>query len=65
MCVHLLMTVLLLLSEEIAFYNGNKREKQTIHSTFKKLVSHSSTVVTSDLRHDDTGTYKHLAEAAL
>uniref|UniRef100_A0A8C8C699 ABC transporter domain-containing protein n=1 Tax=Oncorhynchus tshawytscha TaxID=74940 RepID=A0A8C8C699_ONCTS len=26
-------------SEEIAFYNGNMREKQTIHSTFKKLVS--------------------------
>lgn len=26
-------------SEEIAFYNGNVREKQTIHSTFKKLVS--------------------------
>lgn len=25
-------------SEEIAFYNGNVREKQTIHSTFKKLV---------------------------
>uniref|UniRef100_A0A672SGT3 ATP-binding cassette sub-family D member 3-like n=1 Tax=Sinocyclocheilus grahami TaxID=75366 RepID=A0A672SGT3_SINGR len=24
-------------SEEIAFYNGNVREKQTIHSTFKKL----------------------------
>ncbi|XP_063062856.1 ATP-binding cassette sub-family D member 3a isoform X3 [Engraulis encrasicolus] len=27
-------------SEEIAFYNGNIREKETIHSTFKKLVSH-------------------------
>ncbi|XP_056306650.1 ATP-binding cassette sub-family D member 3a isoform X2 [Danio aesculapii] len=27
-------------SEEIAFYNGNTREKQTIHSTFKKLVDH-------------------------
>ncbi|XP_075903470.1 ATP-binding cassette sub-family D member 3a [Nelusetta ayraudi] len=27
-------------SEEIAFYNGNRREKQTIHSTFKKLVDH-------------------------
>ncbi|XP_073719701.1 ATP-binding cassette sub-family D member 3a isoform X2 [Misgurnus anguillicaudatus] len=27
-------------SEEIAFYNGNVREKQTIHSTFKKLVDH-------------------------
>nr|XP_046188478.1 ATP-binding cassette sub-family D member 3-like [Oncorhynchus gorbuscha] len=27
-------------SEEIAFYNGNMREKQTIHSTFKKLVDH-------------------------
>ncbi|MEQ2261144.1 ATP-binding cassette sub- D member 3 [Xenotaenia resolanae] len=26
-------------SEEIAFYNGNMREKQTIHATFKKLVS--------------------------
>lgn len=30
-------------SEEIAFYNGNRREKQTIHSTFKKLVGHSRT----------------------
>uniref|UniRef100_A0A671P3Q5 ATP-binding cassette sub-family D member 3-like n=1 Tax=Sinocyclocheilus anshuiensis TaxID=1608454 RepID=A0A671P3Q5_9TELE len=28
------------LREEIAFYNGNVREKQTIHSTFKKLVDH-------------------------
>ncbi|XP_069795188.1 ATP-binding cassette sub-family D member 3a [Narcine bancroftii] len=27
-------------SEEIAFYNGNNREKQTIHSTFKRLVDH-------------------------
>ncbi|XP_052355234.1 ATP-binding cassette sub-family D member 3a [Oncorhynchus keta] len=27
-------------SEEIAFYNGNMREKQTIHSTFNKLVDH-------------------------
>uniref|UniRef100_A0A671XUW6 ATP-binding cassette sub-family D member 3 n=1 Tax=Sparus aurata TaxID=8175 RepID=A0A671XUW6_SPAAU len=27
-------------SEEIAFYNGNLREKQTIHATFKKLVDH-------------------------
>ncbi|KAL7887337.1 hypothetical protein AOLI_G00050580 [Acnodon oligacanthus] len=27
-------------SEEIAFYNGNMREKQTIHDTFKKLVDH-------------------------
>uniref|UniRef100_A0A668AQZ4 ATP-binding cassette sub-family D member 3 n=1 Tax=Myripristis murdjan TaxID=586833 RepID=A0A668AQZ4_9TELE len=27
-------------SEEIAFYNGNIREKQTIHATFKKLVDH-------------------------
>ncbi|XP_023660433.1 ATP-binding cassette sub-family D member 3a isoform X2 [Paramormyrops kingsleyae] len=27
-------------SEEIAFYNGNIREKQTIHSTFQKLVDH-------------------------
>ncbi|KAK9953127.1 hypothetical protein ABG768_017149 [Culter alburnus] len=27
-------------SEEIAFYNGNLREKQTIYSTFKKLVDH-------------------------
>ncbi|KAM4534476.1 ATP-binding cassette sub-family D member 3a isoform 2-T2 [Odontesthes bonariensis] len=27
-------------SEEIAFYNGNTREKQTIHATFKKLVDH-------------------------
>uniref|UniRef100_A0A4W5JJC0 ATP-binding cassette, sub-family D (ALD), member 3a n=1 Tax=Hucho hucho TaxID=62062 RepID=A0A4W5JJC0_9TELE len=31
-------------SEEIAFYNGNMREKQTIHSTFKKLVSTVSPV---------------------
>ncbi|XP_068022378.1 ATP-binding cassette sub-family D member 3 isoform X1 [Melanerpes formicivorus] len=27
-------------SEEIAFYNGNLREKQTIHKTFHKLVEH-------------------------
>ncbi|XP_030631104.1 ATP-binding cassette sub-family D member 3b isoform X2 [Chanos chanos] len=27
-------------SEEIAFYNGNKREKQTIQKTFQKLVDH-------------------------
>nr|XP_006635033.1 PREDICTED: ATP-binding cassette sub-family D member 3 [Lepisosteus oculatus] len=27
-------------SEEIAFYNGNRREKQTIHTTFQKLVDH-------------------------
>uniref|UniRef100_A0AC11AN04 ATP binding cassette subfamily D member 3 n=1 Tax=Ovis aries TaxID=9940 RepID=A0AC11AN04_SHEEP len=27
-------------SEEVAFYNGNKREKQTIHSVFQKLVEH-------------------------
>ncbi|XP_067846058.1 ATP-binding cassette sub-family D member 3a isoform X1 [Heptranchias perlo] len=27
-------------SEEIAFYNGNSREKQTIHTTFKRLVDH-------------------------
>uniref|UniRef100_A0A1A8Q0W4 ATP-binding cassette sub-family D member 3 n=2 Tax=Nothobranchius TaxID=28779 RepID=A0A1A8Q0W4_9TELE len=27
-------------SEEIAFYNGNLREKQTIHATFKKLADH-------------------------
>ncbi|XP_057356422.1 ATP-binding cassette sub-family D member 3 isoform X3 [Manis pentadactyla] len=27
-------------SEEIAFYNGNKREKQTIYSVFGKLVEH-------------------------
>ncbi|XP_046879998.1 ATP-binding cassette sub-family D member 3a isoform X1 [Hypomesus transpacificus] len=27
-------------SEEIAFYNGNLREKQTIHATFNKLVDH-------------------------
>ncbi|KAL2085571.1 hypothetical protein ACEWY4_018891 [Coilia grayii] len=27
-------------SEEIAFYNGNIREKETIHSTFQKLVNH-------------------------
>lgn len=31
-----------LFSEEIAFYNGNLREKQTIHATFKKLVGNSS-----------------------
>lgn len=28
-------------SEEIAFYNGNLREKQTIYATFKKLVRNS------------------------
>uniref|UniRef100_A0A4W3HRW0 ATP-binding cassette sub-family D member 3 n=1 Tax=Callorhinchus milii TaxID=7868 RepID=A0A4W3HRW0_CALMI len=27
-------------SEEIAFYNGNRREKQTIHTSFKRLVDH-------------------------
>ncbi|KAM9333523.1 ATP-binding cassette sub-family D member 3a isoform 1-T1 [Pholidichthys leucotaenia] len=27
-------------SEEIAFYNGNKREKQTIQAIFEKLVDH-------------------------
>ncbi|XP_072019010.1 ATP-binding cassette sub-family D member 3-like isoform X1 [Amphiura filiformis] len=27
-------------SEEIAFYQGHKREEKTIYSTFKKLVSH-------------------------
>ncbi|XP_069497312.1 ATP-binding cassette sub-family D member 3 isoform X2 [Ambystoma mexicanum] len=27
-------------SEEIAFYNGNVREKQTIHTAFHKLVEH-------------------------
>ncbi|XP_044156656.1 ATP-binding cassette sub-family D member 3 isoform X1 [Bufo gargarizans] len=27
-------------SEEIAFYNGNRREKLTIHSAFHKLVDH-------------------------
>ncbi|XP_050993317.1 ATP-binding cassette sub-family D member 3b isoform X2 [Labeo rohita] len=27
-------------SEEIAFYNGNRREKQTINGTFQKLVDH-------------------------
>ncbi|XP_078497364.1 ATP-binding cassette sub-family D member 3 [Lissotriton helveticus] len=27
-------------SEEIAFYNGNMREKQTIHKAFHKLVEH-------------------------
>ncbi|XP_034028545.1 LOW QUALITY PROTEIN: ATP-binding cassette sub-family D member 3a [Thalassophryne amazonica] len=27
-------------SEEVAFYNGNLREKQIIHATFKKLVDH-------------------------
>ncbi|XP_053325015.1 ATP-binding cassette sub-family D member 3 [Spea bombifrons] len=27
-------------SEEIAFYNGNKREKQTIHTAFNKLAEH-------------------------
>lgn len=35
--IHLHFTMIFL-SEEIAFYNGNNREKQTIHSTFKKLV---------------------------
>ncbi|XP_006763744.2 PREDICTED: ATP-binding cassette sub-family D member 3, partial [Myotis davidii] len=29
-----------LVCEEIAFYDGNKREKQTIHSVFQKLVEH-------------------------
>ncbi|XP_043077161.1 ATP-binding cassette sub-family D member 3b [Puntigrus tetrazona] len=29
-------------SEEIAFYNGNRREKQTINGTFQKLVDHMS-----------------------
>uniref|UniRef100_A0A8C1C8S6 ATP-binding cassette, sub-family D (ALD), member 3b n=1 Tax=Cyprinus carpio carpio TaxID=630221 RepID=A0A8C1C8S6_CYPCA len=29
-------------SEEIAFYNGNRREKQTINGTFQKLVDHLS-----------------------
>lgn len=32
------MIFFFLFSEEIAFYNGNVREKQTIHATFKKLV---------------------------
>ncbi|XP_072524525.1 ATP-binding cassette sub-family D member 3b [Salminus brasiliensis] len=27
-------------SEEIAFYNGSKRERKTIHDTFNKLVEH-------------------------
>uniref|UniRef100_A0A8D0G9J5 ATP-binding cassette sub-family D member 3 n=1 Tax=Sphenodon punctatus TaxID=8508 RepID=A0A8D0G9J5_SPHPU len=27
-------------SEEIAFYNGNQREKQTIYKAFRKLVEH-------------------------
>nr|XP_056723641.1 ATP-binding cassette sub-family D member 3 isoform X2 [Euleptes europaea] len=27
-------------SEEIAFYNGNQREQQTIHKAFRKLVEH-------------------------
>ncbi|XP_049332707.1 ATP-binding cassette sub-family D member 3 [Astyanax mexicanus] len=27
-------------SEEIAFYNGSRREKKTIHDTFNKLVEH-------------------------
>lgn len=31
-------------SEEIAFYNGNLREKQTIHATFKKLVGNKLTL---------------------
>uniref|UniRef100_A0AAQ4PNN2 ATP binding cassette subfamily D member 3 n=1 Tax=Gasterosteus aculeatus aculeatus TaxID=481459 RepID=A0AAQ4PNN2_GASAC len=31
-------------SEEIAFYNGNTREKQTIYSTFKKLVDVATVV---------------------
>ncbi|XP_056598505.1 ATP-binding cassette sub-family D member 3b isoform X1 [Triplophysa dalaica] len=29
-------------SEEIAFYNGNRREKQTINAIFQKLVDHLS-----------------------
>ncbi|XP_072275952.1 ATP-binding cassette sub-family D member 3 [Pyxicephalus adspersus] len=32
-------------SEEIAFYNGNKREKMTIHSAFNKLVDHLHTFI--------------------
>ncbi|CAI9561408.1 unnamed protein product, partial [Staurois parvus] len=32
-------------SEEIAFYNGNKREKLTIHSAFNKLVEHLHTFI--------------------
>lgn len=31
--------IIFVFSEEIAFYNGNLREKQTIHKTFRKLVS--------------------------
>lgn len=30
-------------SEEVAFYDGNLREKQTIHATFKKLVGNTAT----------------------
>lgn len=43
--VHFELIIALLvvfLSEEIAFYNGNLREKQTIHTTFKKLVRTTS-----------------------
>lgn len=36
--------VLFFFSEEIAFYNGNMREKQTIYTTFKKLVGNSLAV---------------------
>lgn len=34
-------------SEEIAFYNGNRREKQTINGTFQKLVSKIKIVLIS------------------
>ena len=33
------LTLILVFSEEIAFYQGNKREHITVKSTFKRLVS--------------------------
>lgn len=50
MYIHLLQYLnffFFLFSEEIAFYNGNMREKQTIHATFKKLVGNSLAVFTT------------------
>jgi hypothetical protein len=35
----------LLFSEEVAFYQGNKREEATILSTFKRLVDHLRTFI--------------------
>uniref|UniRef100_A0A673MRN1 ATP-binding cassette sub-family D member 3-like n=1 Tax=Sinocyclocheilus rhinocerous TaxID=307959 RepID=A0A673MRN1_9TELE len=39
-CRSVSLDILRICCEEIAFYNGNVREKQTIHSTFRKLVDH-------------------------